>query len=1079
MSGNYVATHVHSDLSLLDSCTPFKLYVDRAVELGQKAIASTEHGKPLQWVQKKMYCDEKGIKFLFGVECYLTKELLQLDIKTGERRKVRDNYHTILVARDYQGIQEINQAITISTDEEHTYYVNRMTFEEFLALSPHVITTSACLASPLNKLDISDPWYTKLVQRYDFLEIQPHNVPEQIAFNRHLACLAEQYHKPLIASTDAHSLDQYKAECRDLLMDAKNQHYAGEEEMDLTYKSYDELVGAFRKQDAIPENLWMQAIENTNTLADMVEDFELDTSLKYPKLYGSSEADRKKLVEVTYQSYQEKLNNGIIPRSEKPGFDEAIPEELRVFEKIDMSGYMLCMSELIRWCWKNDIPVGPGRGSVGGSRVAYVTDIIDIDPERWGTIFSRFANEYRKEVGDIDVDVIDTDRPKIFKYLIDRFGQAYTARVPTWGTAAASNTIELICMGLRNRWEIGHGNLDGPKKKKYSPDNPYSIRACEKLKEQYADGLKKKELLKDKKEQEYLKNLDEAKKSCPEVFYYFDGIYGSKVSQGVHAAGIVVSPITLQNNYGCFWKDGELVLDIDMEEIHESGLVKFDLLVLNNIGIIRDACQMAGIPYPKTHQIDFDDQKVWADMMRSPVGIFQFEASHAFKLLRDFGTKSIFDMALISAVNRPACASFQDDLVARKPHKNPSPLIDNLLERNGGYLVFQEDTLRFLQEICGLSGSDADNVRRAIGRKQKDRLDDALPDILAGYCAKSDKPKEVAEEEAKEFLQILEDSASYQFNYSHAVAYSIVGYILAWLRCYYPGELISTYLNRAKNDDDIAGGTELAKLYKIQIAAPRYELSSSDYSYDKDTNTISKGISSLKGYGKAVCDQLHAAGQKHRTYFMDVLRDLDAVSIKAAKVRPLIQIDYFSSFGNITELTKILTLFDFFKQGAAKSVKKDKVSAGRLNEILSNFATDKNANGKVLSSYTITDMDGLLHSLEDEIKAMTLPDVPLKVKMQNQLEILGYIDIVTGKKEDQRKLIIMDIFPLRSKKTKEIWAYALQVRSIGTGKVNRWTIYSDLYDRKPLRRFDTIYVPMNGWGERRGYLYLYNYDYVI
>lgn len=282
---NYTAIHVHSDLSLLDSCTSFEQYVDRAVELGQKAIASTEHGHPTQWVKKKMYCDSKGIKFLFGVECYLTRELLQLDQKTGERRKVRDNYHTILIARDYQGLQEINQAITVSTDEEHTYYVNRMTFAEFLNLSPHVITTSACLASPLNKLDITDPWYDKLIRRYDFLEIQPHNIPEQIAFNRHLACLAEEYHKPLIAATDAHSLNAYLAECRDLFMDAKNQHYAGEDEMDLAYKSYNELVEAFRRQDAIPEALWMAAIENTNVLADLVKDFKLDISLKYPIIF--------------------------------------------------------------------------------------------------------------------------------------------------------------------------------------------------------------------------------------------------------------------------------------------------------------------------------------------------------------------------------------------------------------------------------------------------------------------------------------------------------------------------------------------------------------------------------------------------------------------------------------------------------------------------------------------------------------------------------------------------------------------------------------------------------------------------
>lgn len=1225
---NYTAYHVHSSLSLMDSCTDFKLYIDRAKELGQTAIAITEHGKPLQWVSKKMYCDEVGVKYIHGVECYLTRSLLQTDPETGEMRKVRDNYHTVLLARDYDGVLEINRAISTSTDEEHTYYTNRITFDEFLRLSSHVIATSACLASPLNQLSMDDPWYEKLVRRYDFLELQPHACQEQIALNQRLAILAQKYRKPLIAGTDTHNLNPYKAECRQVLLDHRGQTYGNEDEFDLNYKTYDELVQAFRQQDAIPEPLWMEAIENTNVLADMVEDFELDTALKYPKLYGSSEADREKLVEVVYRSYQDKLARGVIPQSEKAGFDAALPEELRVFEKIDMSGYMLCMSELIRWCWANGIPVGPGRGSVGGSRVAYVTDIIDIDPERWGTIFSRFANEYRKEVGDIDVDVIDTDRPRIFRYLIDRFGQEHTARVPTWGTAAAANTIEIICMALRNRWEIAHDNPDGARKKKYSPNNPYSIKVCDQLKKQFASGLDKTKLLKDKKEQEYLANLEAAKNACPDVFYYFDGVYGSKVSQGIHAAGIVVSPITLQDNYGCFWKDGELVLNIDMEEIHECGLVKFDLLVLNNIGIIRDACNMAGIPYPKSHNIDFDDQKVWEDMMRSPVGIFQFEASYAHKMLRDYGAKSIFDMALVSAVNRPACSSFQKDLIAHKPHKNPSPIIDALLQRNEGYLCvegtqlvntrhgpvpikdicigdmvltrrgyrmvtdarktghkplirvsyggnsllatpdhrilsntgwtpcgalcpgdfvgvytggtlcgsgrsddvsplcgrlvgdgkvrwaqvtaideapaadvyditvawehefvcqgivthncFQEDTLRFLQEICGISGSDADNVRRAIGRKQKERLDEALPAILDGYCAKSDKPRETAEQEAKEFLQILEDSANYQFNYSHAVAYSIVGYFLAWLRCYYPGELIAAYLNRAKNIDDITNGTELAQLYGVAISPPRFEFSDAAYTYDRGTNTITKGIASLKGYGEGVCHKLHELGQRHYDFFVQALEQLYQNGIKLANIMPLISIDYFSSFGKIPELSRIATLFDRFrpgKIGGTKSVKREGVINTPLYEIVMRHGSDKTGKGNEAKNLTITDADGFLQEVEQYILGLGLPDVDLKTKMQNQKRVLGYVDLTTHKQEDRRNVMVLDVEPQKDKKSGSVWGYRIGIRSIGSGKAARVTVPADVFTRAPLREGDFIFAPKGSLKKnRKGFWYLYQYE---
>lgn len=184
---------------------------------------------------------------------------------------------------------------------------------------------------------------------------------------------------------------------------------------------------------------------------------------------------------------------------------------------------------------------------------------------------------------------------------------------------------------------------------------------------------------------------------------------------------------------------------------------------MKNIGIIKDACELIGIPYPKSHEINWNDEAVWKDMLRSPIGIFQFESSFAFDSLKRFKPQSVFDMSLVTACIRPSGASYRDELLDRKSHSNPSPIIDELLKDNLGYLIYQEDTIKFLQLICGLSGSEADNIRRAIGRKQKERLDAALPSIFEGYCSKSPQPRHIAEAEAKEFLQIIEDSASYQF----------------------------------------------------------------------------------------------------------------------------------------------------------------------------------------------------------------------------------------------------------------------------------------------------------------------------
>lgn len=382
--------HCHTDYSLLDSCTNYLEYIELAVKNNQKALSISEHGKPLNWAEKWAACKNAGIRYIHSVEIYLTETL---------QEKIRDNYHTVLMARNWDGVLELNKLVSISCDKEHSYYNNRISFDEFLNISSNIISTSACLASPLNKLPRDHPRYMELARKYDFLEVQPHNHPDQIEFNKRLLELSKEIGTPLIAGTDTHSSSTYKAECRSVLLDSKNKSYGDEDAFDLTYKTYDELVESFRQQGALPESEYMQAIENTNLLYDMTEEIELDTAIKYPILYGSREADSKKFVEVVETRFQDKLDNGIIPREQEQAFREAIAEEMRVFKKLNMDGFMLSMHELITWCKEQGMAIGTARGSVGGSRVAYVTDIIDLNPETWHTVFSRFCNEDREEIG--------------------------------------------------------------------------------------------------------------------------------------------------------------------------------------------------------------------------------------------------------------------------------------------------------------------------------------------------------------------------------------------------------------------------------------------------------------------------------------------------------------------------------------------------------------------------------------------------------------------------------------------------------------------------------------------------------
>lgn len=944
------------------------------------------------WVEKKLYCDEQGIKYLHGVECYLTKSLYEYpdvpdewyeehigmdekdvqnelgELLENSKRKVRDNYHTILIAKNYDGVMEINRLCSLASRPDHFYYKPRLTFDEFLAISSNVIKISACLASPLNKMrkgdiDIDE----RLLAAYDYYEIQPHiNSDEQKEYNVWLVEMSEKYSKPLIAGTDTHSLNQYKAECRTILQLAKKIEFASEDKFDLTYKSYDELVDMFAKQGVLDEQTYLEAINNTNVMANSVEPFELDTSLKYPILYG--EQDEATLWKVLSDKLLDKERRGVIDTADRQAYVDRIKEEMRVLKKIGMTGFMLFMSEMISWCWDNGIPVGFCRGSVGGSMVAYISDIIDVNPFTWHTMFARFANEHRTEVGDIDVDISPDQRCLVYDYIINRFGTEKTAYILASGTVNDKGCID----------EIGRALAYRDKNSIYTLDKVKQVK------------------------QEFTANPEQARKDYPDLFYYFDGLNGTVVSQSMHPAGIVASPINLIDNYGCFISnDGKQVMYINMEEVHETGLVKYDILGLRNVQIIRDTCKLAGIPYPKSHEVNWNDDAVWEDMVKSPVGIFQFESSYAHECLKKMSPHAINDMSLTNAALRPSGESYRERLFNKEINHNPSEQIDELLAGNYGYLVFQEDVIKFLQDICGLSGSDADNVRRAIGRKQIDRLQKALPQILEGYCNKSTKPRDIAEQEAKTFLKIIEDSSNYMFGYNHSTGYSMIGYLCAYLRYYYPIEFCTALLNNANNDDDLNNGTALIKQLGIVLKSPLFRHSRAEYFFDKDNNVIYQGLGSIKYMSTAVAEELYTMRDQQFGNFIDFLFAMQSMTNKpdSRQLDILIKIGYFAEFGPAKALLEGVRVFNLFYK--SKTIKLDKwAEMGYNTAMLEPYAgkmTDKTASQ--------LDNRGIILTILRQTK---MPKTTIVDMLRWQAEILGYVD-GSDPKQDVNDWLVLDI----------------------------------------------------------------------
>ena len=1019
---NYTVLHLHTELSLLDSCTNYKLYIDKAVELGQKAICFTEHGNIYNWIDKKMYANKKGLKYIHGVEMYLTATL---------EEKVRDNYHTILIAKNYEGFKEINMLLDLSTQEDHFYYKPRITFDEFKKVSNNVIKISACLASPLNKLRDES-----LIAYYDYLEIQPHvNSDDQKEYNKWLYEMSKKHNKPLVVGTDTHSINNYKAECRSILQKAKGIAFTNEDEFDLTYKSYDELIEMFKQQKSLPMDIVLNAIENTNRIADMVIDFELDMSFKYPKLYDNEEEVLKKRIN---DMYKDKLKRGIIQKD--PRYKTMVQEEMRVFKKIGMVGFMLFMSELVCWCWDNDIPVGFCRGSCGGSMIAYLTDIIDVNPITWNTMFSRFANESRKELGDIDVDISPTQRHLVYKHIIDSFGVDKTAYILAIGTISDKGTIDEIGRAL-----------------KIPLDTVKQIK------------------------NEYDANPEETRKKYPDVFYYFDGLINTAISQSMHPAGIIVSPVSLPDNYGTFWSDGKRILYVNMEEAHEVSLNKYDILGLKNVEIIKDTCELAHIKYPKSHEIDWNDKEVWKHITDSPVGIFQFESPYAFRLLKDFHPTEVNSLSLVNASLRPSGESYRDRLIAGEVNKNPSELIDKLLAPNKGFLVFQEDTIKFLQQICGLSGSDADNIRRAIGRKQKDRLDAAMPSILEGYCNMSDKPRKVAEEEAKTFLQIIEDSANYQFGYNHSTGYSMIGYTCGYLRHYYPKEFITAYLNNANNDDDINMGTELANQFNITIHPIKFRNSLAKYSCNE--NGIYKGIESIKFCNAQIAEELYSIRDEQFDSFIDLLIRLKDFSIDSRQLDILVKLDFFEEFGEPNELLCQIVQFD--KIYGKKQFKKEKLQELNLSEDLVRKHSEKETE-KMFTKVNSLEL------LKELIRTYKYPKTTILHKIAYEQQCLGYIQ--SYDKNINKRLYYVtnvnvgksitnaDIYELYSGKTHQVrlWTRSYNNNPFCIGNVINISRISKKNKRRPSDQVDpktgkTIWVSVENefewWLEAYG-LYL-------
>lgn len=897
MADNYVVYHLHSDLSNgvtnIDSVTKYNEYIDYAASLGMTAMGFSEHGSVMEWTFKKDKIESKGMKYIHAEEFYITETL---------NEKVRDNYHCVLIARNYDGVLELNKLSSIAFNREdgHFYYAPRITFEELINTSDNIIVCTACLASILasDNVSLKDQFVSFLIlnKHRCFLEIQHHNVKAQKDYNVTLWKLSQETNIPLITGTDTHALNIEHLRGRSILQKSKDICFDNEDGWDLVFKTYDELIAAYKEQNALPMDVVKEAINNTNVMADMIEEFELDKSYKYPKLVEDNEAYiRQKIAEGIKEKGIDKYPN----YSE---YLEQIEREMDAYKHNKALDFIILEQDYKSEVRKEDIHCGWSRGSVSGSIIAYILGITDVDSIKYNLNFDRFMNVERVSLADVDSDWFDDERYVVREHLFND-KRLNCCNIITFNTIQLRGAIKDVGRALG-----------------YSVNEAQDIAnsVCE-------DEETKKDIV-----------PEEIRKKHKEMFEYVDIVVGTITSIGRHAAGLVVSTNDLEADFGTLTlsTDPRPISQIYMKEIDALNYVKLDILGLDCVGLIENTCRDIGIPYLTPDTLDFTDEAVWKDIAEDTALVFQFESDFASDLLKQCLSKSTIQrvkkvnpnfsyldiMSMASGALRPAGESYRDQLSKGIFNDNGNQQLNEFLAPTLGYLVYQEQIIGFLNKFCGYTMGQADVVRRHFSKKTGTEED--IPMIKAGFIKTMTTEYGISEEEAEKiitnFLVVIKDASDYLFSRNHSIPYSMLGYACAWLKHYYPLETLTEALNIYSDTGTDASKQKLEnikeyiKSKKITINPIKFGKSRSKFFFDKYTNSIYQGVASVKNLNDAVSEQLYTLSQE-RVYdnFIDLLIDItEKTSCNSRQLDILIKLDYFSDFGEVNYLTYIVSKFD-------------------------------------------------------------------------------------------------------------------------------------------------------------------------
>ncbi|MFO7964569.1 MAG: DNA polymerase III subunit alpha [Desulfobacterales bacterium] len=840
----FVHLHVHTQYSLLDGAIRIDALLKRVAEYNMEAVAITDHGTMFGAIEFYQKAISAGIKPVIGCECYVAP-------RTIEDKTVDDNRgltHLVLLAQNMEGYRNLCKLVSMA-QLKGFYYKPRIDKQMLQAHSKGLIGLSACLHGEIavklkegkqKKADEAARFFQKVFGEENFyLEVQDNGMDVQYRVNEGLSDMSRRLSIPMVATNDCHYLDQKDARAHDVLLCVQTGKTVKDQER--FRFSTDQLY--FKSADIMEKTLgrYTGAISNSVDIARRC-DIEFDfNAYHFPRFNVKGGKSVEDVFEETTQKGFSKRFERLMEAD--AGLDEKVYQdrlayEISMIKDMGFPGYFLIVADFIQWAKENNIPVGPGRGSAAGSIVAYSLGITDLDPIKNGLIFERFLNPARKSMPDIDVDFCINGREDVYKYVVEKYGGGdYVAQIITFGKLKTRAVIRDVGRAL----DIPLAEVD--KIAKTVPDV---------LNIGLDDALAR---------EPKLREMAEENPRYSELIDICRVLEGLPRHASTHAAGVVISDKPLVEYLPLYrGKKGEVVTQYDMKCVEKIGLVKFDFLGLRNLTVIAETLALVEKqkkPLPDMTNLGLTDKKTYALLASGETnGVFQLESSGMKDLLVRMKPESFEDITALVALYRPGPleSGMVDDFVDRKHGRKPVtylvPNLEPVLKETYGVIVYQEQVMKIAGRLADYSMSEADDLRKAMGKK--------IPEILAQHKQRFIQgavKNTIESTKAENLFDLIEKFGGYGFNKSHSAAYALIAYQTAYLKAHFPVEFLAALLTSEMHSiDGVVKYIAEARRREITVLPP--DINKSEKTFIARGDEIIFGLVAVKNVGEGAIEAI-------------------------------------------------------------------------------------------------------------------------------------------------------------------------------------------------------------------------------